>query len=167
VRQDPDLIRQDIEETQSQMGDTVEAPAYKADIPSRARDAMNERMDAMKGSVFGAVASIADAASGAKSTVANALATMPSAGAGVRTLGSAAAENPLGLAIGSIAVGFLVGLCLPVSDVERDLVGRLGERMTEQAKTAAVDAIENGKAAVTQAIGEAISGAPHNGPLKA
>lgn len=33
VSKDPDLIRQDIEETQSRMGDTVEALAYKADIP--------------------------------------------------------------------------------------------------------------------------------------
>ncbi|MGA8097788.1 MAG: DUF3618 domain-containing protein [Candidatus Cybelea sp.] len=159
MSKDPDLIRQDIEETQFRMGETVEALAYKADIPSRARDAMNDRVDEIRRSVSGAIASVADAASGAKSTVANTVAGMPTPGAGVRTLRSAAAENPLGVAIGSIAVGFLIGLCLPVSDLERDRVGRLGERMTEQAKTAATDAIEHGKAAVTQALGDAISSA--------
>jgi hypothetical protein len=51
---------------------------------------------------------------------------------------------------------------LPVSDLERDRVGRLGERMTEQAKSAASDALEQGKAVVTQALGDAISGSgPH------
>lgn len=79
--------------------------------------------------------------------------------ASVRALRTAAAENPLGLAIGSIAVGFLVGLCLPVSDLERDRVGAAGERITGMAKSAAIDAIEQGKAAVKQAVGDAISGA--------
>ena len=84
---------------------------------------------------------------------------MPSAGEGLRSIRSAAARNPLGLAIGSVAAGFLVGLCLPVSKVERERVGLLGERMTAQAKTAAADAIEEGKAAVTHAIGDALSSA--------
>lgn len=78
---------------------------------------------------------------------------------GLGALRSAAAQNPLGLAIGSVAIGFLVGLCLPVTDIERERVGRIGERMTEQAKSAAADAIEQGKAAVTQAIGDALTNA--------
>ena len=77
MSKDPDLIRQDIEETQFRMGETVEALAYKADIPSRARDAMNDRVDEIRRSVSGAIASVADAASGAKSTVANPVRACP------------------------------------------------------------------------------------------
>ena len=79
--------------------------------------------------------------------------------ASARSFRTAAAENPLGLAIGSIAVGFLVGLCLPLSELERDRVGTVGERMTELAKSAATDAIEHSKVAVKQAVGDAISSA--------
>ncbi len=74
-------------------------------------------------------------------------------------LRSTAVQNPLGLAIGSVAIGFLVGLCLPVTDFERERVGRIGERMTEQAKSAAADAIEQAKVAVTQAAGDALTNA--------
>ena len=159
MSQDPNLIRQDIADTQARMGDTVEALAYKADVPARAKDAINERVDAIKGRVSGAVASVTGAASDAKGSIANAAASVPSAGESLTALRSVAAENPLGLVIGSVAAGFLIGLCLPVSDLERERVGRLGEKMTEQAKTAASEAIEQGKVAVTQAIGDAISGA--------
>ncbi|MGA9274848.1 MAG: DUF3618 domain-containing protein [Candidatus Cybelea sp.] len=157
MSQDPEIIRQNIAETQTQIGETAEALAYKTDLPSRARDAVNQRVDAIRGQVSDAFASVTDVAASAKETVGSAVAGIPSAGAGLRSIRSAAARNPLGLAIGSIAAGFLVGLCLPVSAVERERVGRLGERMTAQAKSAAVDAIEEGTAAVTHAIGDALS----------
>jgi len=173
VDQNPDAIRRDIEQTQARMGDTVEALAYKTDVPARARDAINDRVDAIKGrasdivstasdAVGAAGDAIGDAAAGAKEKVASAVAAMPSPSQAVQTIGTIASNNPLGLAIGSIAAGFLIGLCLPVSDIERDRVGRIGERMTEQAKSAAADAVEQGKAAVTQAIGDALSGTAQN-----
>lgn len=129
------------------MGETVEAIAYKTDFPSRARDSINERIETIKGKVSDTFSSASDA-----------VAAMPNPAAGLRTAGSIASANPLGLAIGAVAVGFLVGLCLPVSDLERERVGKIGEQMTEQAKSAAAGAIEQGKAVVTQAIGDVISG---------
>ena len=166
--QNPESIRRDIEQTQARMGDTVEALAYKTDVPARARDAVNDRVDAIKGKISGVMSSatsavgaagdaIGGATSSAKETAANAVAAMPSPSEAVQTIGTIASNNPLGLAIGSIAAGFLIGLLLPVSDIERDRVGRIGEQMTDKAKSAAADAVEQGKAAVTQAIGDAIS----------
>jgi hypothetical protein len=40
--QDPDQIRQDIEDTRAEMSETVEAVGYKADVPSRAKDKVSE-----------------------------------------------------------------------------------------------------------------------------
>ena len=157
MSQDPNVIRQDIADTQARMGDTVEALAYKADVPARARDAVNDRVDALKSKVSGAVASVTSAVSDAQGAISTAAAAVPSPSESLSVVRSVAADNPLGLVIGSVAAGFLIGLCLPVSDLERERVGRLGERMTEQAKSAATEAIEQGKAAVTQAIGDAIS----------
>lgn len=158
MSQDPEAIRRDIEDTQARMGETVEALAYKTDVPARTRDAVNDRVDAIKGAVSGAASNVRSVASNA----ANALPSREDAAEGWRTVGSLASQNPLGVAIGALAVGFLVGLCLPVSDIERDRVGRLGEQMTDQAKAAAGDAIEQGKVAVTQAIGDALTRSPQS-----
>jgi hypothetical protein len=35
--QDPDVIQEDIEQTRADMGETVEAVGYKADVPSGPR----------------------------------------------------------------------------------------------------------------------------------
>lgn len=154
MSQDPEAIRRDIEDTQSRMGETVEALAYKADVPSRTRDAVNDRVETIKGKVSDAIGS----ATGVMRGAANALPSRDDAAEGLRSMSSLAARNPLGIAIGAVAVGFLVGLLLPVSDIERERVGQLGEKMTDQAKAAASSAIDQGKAAVTQAIGDAITG---------
>jgi ElaB/YqjD/DUF883 family membrane-anchored ribosome-binding protein len=154
VSQDPEAIRRDIEDTQSRMGETVEALAYKADVPARTRDAVNDRVETIKGKVSDVIGS----ATGAMRGAANAMPSRDDAAEGLRTMNSFASSNPLGIAIGAVAVGFLVGLLLPVSDIERERVGQLGEQMTDQAKAAASSAIEQGKAAVTQAIGDAITG---------
>ncbi len=129
------------------MANTVEALAYKTDVPARTRDAVNDRVEAIKGKVSDVVSAVKAVTSAATKTQS------------LGSLRSAAKDNPLGLAIGSVAAGFLIGLCLPVSEIERERVGRLGERMTEHARSAASDVLEQGKAAVVQAVDEAISSA--------
>ncbi len=66
-------------------------------------------------------------------------------------------KNPLGLAIGSLAAGFLLGLALPVSDLERDNVGPIGEKVKDQAKSAATEMVAQGKAAVATAVSDALT----------
>ncbi len=125
---DPDAIRQDIDQTRERLGDTVEALAYKTDVAARAKDAVSDGVDAAKGAA-------AKALEAARSTVAGVGARIPSshdAKAGVREAGSLAARNPLGLAIGSAAVGFLIGLILPVSTAARDRSGPC-EQIAEEA----------------------------------
>jgi hypothetical protein len=95
---------------------------------AQARDAVNQRVDAVKGKISGAVSS-------AKTAVNYASESLPS------TMRSSATRNPLGLAIGSVAVGFLFGLMFPVSDIERDRIGPIGEQMAENAKSAASNAV--------------------------
>ena len=51
--QDPDAIRQDIEETRAEMSETVEAIGYKADVPSRAKDAVSDKVESVKSAVTG------------------------------------------------------------------------------------------------------------------
>lgn len=180
--QDPEAIKHDIEQTRERMGDTIEALAYKTDVPARAKDALDERVDSIKGAVSSVVGSartalggaaanvqaraadVVDAASDTRSSISDATAharnqlpTGTQAKQRVRSMRSRVEQNPLGLAIGSIAAGFLIGSMLPVSDVERENIGPIGEKMVGSAKDAAANVVEQGKTAVTNAVSDAFS----------
>ena len=49
--QDPDQIRQEIEQTRVDMSETVDAIGYRADVPSRAKEKVNEKVDNVKSKV--------------------------------------------------------------------------------------------------------------------
>jgi uncharacterized protein DUF3618 len=67
------------------------------------------------------------------------------------------AENPLGLALGALAVGFLAGLLTPVTDFERDKVGPIRDDLLDRAQSVGSDVIEHGK----QVVQETVQGALH------
>ncbi|MDQ3936270.1 MAG: DUF3618 domain-containing protein [Actinomycetota bacterium] len=132
--QDPDAIRQDIESTREQMGETIDAIGYKADVKSRAKESVSERTDAIKAKV-GGVMGRADEAT-------------PSAGEvkqGARQAVSVAQENPLGLAVGAVAAGFIAGMLIPSTRVEDEKLGPVADRVKDQAKQTGQEAVERGK----------------------
>ncbi len=59
--EDPGRIRQEIEETRGQMGDTVEALAHKADVPGRVKESLSDKRDRVMGAMSGAGSKISDA----------------------------------------------------------------------------------------------------------
>ncbi|HEY0396341.1 MAG TPA: hypothetical protein VGD01_17830 [Candidatus Elarobacter sp.] len=202
------------------MGDTVEALAYKSDVPSRVKDAVNDRVETVKGTISDVVESVKDTLTGAGGKVGNALGgakrgmsdTLSGATGTLRdatgtlrettgnagdtlsdttsnlrstvqntisnTVGQAAgklpnpgnvtsaarrgagiaAENPLGLALGALAVGFLAGLAAPITDLEREKVGPLRDELVGRAKDLGTDALEHGKQ-VLQETAQAALGA--------
>src|SRR5688500_20151726 len=115
--EDPGQIRQEIEETRAQMGDTVDALAYKADVKERAKDSIAEKKDRLVSSVTGAGERIGDAA--------------PSTGQvkeGAQKAAGVAQENPIGLASGGVAVGVIAGMLLPSTRHEGEQIGRAAWR---------------------------------------
>src|SRR5215210_3497906 len=107
--QDPDQIRNDIEDTRARMGDTAEALGHKADVPGRAREAISGKVDSVKSTFTGATPSSGDVKQGAQQAV------------------GIAKENPLGLAIGATAVGFVAGLLIPSTKVENERIGPMAD----------------------------------------
>ena len=67
-----------------------------------------------------------------------------------------AQENPLGLAVGAIAAGFLVGLAVPSSDLEHDKLGPVADRVKDQAKETGQEALDRGKE-VAQSAAQTVS----------
>jgi ElaB/YqjD/DUF883 family membrane-anchored ribosome-binding protein len=121
--QDPDASRAQIEDTRGQMGNTIEAIGYKTDVKSRARDKVNRVM----GKANDATPSGDDVKQGAQKAA------------------SVAQENPLGLAVGAVAAGFLAGMLIPSTSVEDEKLGPVADSVKEKAVETGQEALEHGK----------------------
>jgi len=110
------------------MGDTVSALAYKADVPGRMRESAGQKKDALTGSL----ASARDAITG-------------STGDGAKRTVGMAQSNPLGLAIGAAAIGFMVGSLLPETRIEEEKLGPMAAEARQQVSELAGEAVEHGK----------------------
>ena len=64
-------------------------------------------------------------------------------------------ENPLGLAIGAAAGGFLVGLLVPSTRVEDEKIGETADQMKDAVKESGQEALDRGKQVAQEAIGAA------------
>src|SRR5256885_4380170 len=101
--QDPAAIREEIEHTREHMGDTVDALGYKADVPARAKESVSEKV----GSVSEKVGSLRSKLTGVSSQVADAAPDKEGVKQGAQQAAGVVQENPLGLAVGAAAAGFL------------------------------------------------------------
>jgi gas vesicle protein len=137
--QDPGEIRQDIERTREQMGDTVEALSYKTDVKARAKDSITDRVDSVKSRVGLAGSKVSDATPSGEDVK-----------QGARRAKGIAEENPLGLAIGAVAIGFIAGLAVPATRVEDERLGPVADQVKDQAKETGQEALERGKEVARQ-----------------
>jgi ElaB/YqjD/DUF883 family membrane-anchored ribosome-binding protein len=143
--EEPDRIRAEIEQTRYEMGTTVDALGYKADVKARAKD----RVTGVKDRVVGATPDGDEVKQQA------------------RRAKSLAQDNPLGLAVGAIAVGFLAGTLLPSTRVEDAKLGELSDDVVERAKATGQEALERGKQVAQDAAETAKeSGRDHASELK-
>ena len=58
---------------------------------------------------------------------------------------SVAQENPLGLAVGAVAVGFLAGMLVPSTRVEDEKLGPMADDVKDRAKQTGQEALDRGK----------------------
>jgi len=132
--EDPDAIRDEIADTRERMGETIDALGYKADVKSRAKDNVSGKVDSVKERLGLAGQKASDVTPDAEQVKGQ-----------VRRAAGVAQENPLGLAVGAAAAGFLLGMLVPSSRVEDEKLGPVADRVKEQAKETGQEALERGK----------------------
>src|SRR5215203_2976080 len=132
--QDPSDIRAELEETRGRVGAEVDALSYKTDVSARVGDYVDEKKQAVKDKFTGA----RDAVTGTASRA------VPD-GQRVSRMKDTAERNPIGLAVGAAAVGFVAGLMIPSTRAEDERLGQMSDRLVEAAKETAGDAVERGK----------------------
>jgi hypothetical protein len=154
--QDPAAIRQDIAQTRTEMSETVEAVGDKADVPSRAKEAVSDKVENVKSkvsntatrakqAVVGTASKAGDAASGTAARVGEATPSGGEVKQKTRKVAGLAKENPLGLAIGAAAIGFLAGLAMPSTRVEDEKLGPVADQVKDRVKETGQEALDRGK----------------------
>jgi len=145
------------------MTETVDAIGYRTDVKTRARDAVVNRKDAAM-----------NKASGMINRVVGAMPDVPSPGdvsmpgfvpdgeqmrhgadqvkQGAQQAVSVAQANPIGLGVGAVAVGLLVGMALPTTQVEDERLGDLSDDLKQQAREAGSEALDRGKRVAQDAV---------------
>jgi gas vesicle protein len=162
VGEEPDRIRAEIDQTREEMSETVDALGYKADVKTRAKESLQDKRDSAKESIVGATQSVKDKLVGAGETVGD---RVGSAGSTVsdrtpdaeqvkyqaRRAVGVAQSNPLGLAIGSVAVGFIAGMLIPTTRVEDEKIGPVADDVKDRARQTGQEALEHGKQVAQEA----------------
>jgi gas vesicle protein len=152
VGQTPDEIREQIEQTRSEMGDTAEALGYKANVPARTKGWVADKKDAVVSAVAGTKDSVASSVSGATSAVSDATPDGRQVKDAGRRVVGVAQENPIGLAIAGAAVGFVAGLFVPATRAENDRLGAKADQLKASARDAGQEALQHGKDVATATV---------------
>ena len=139
----PDHIRENIEDTRTRMGETVEAIGYKADVKSRVKDTIVQKKDAVVGSADSLV-----------SRVSGAVPDRQTVKTGAQKVG-VSKQNPLGLGIAGAAVGFVVGTLIPSTTVEDERLGDMSDQVGEKAREAGQEALDRTKDVAREAVDNA------------
>lgn len=145
MAQTSEELKREIGETREQMAETADALAYKADVPTRTKDWIGEKKDAIVETVSGVSSKVGDAAPDGSDVT-------RSAGRMKRL----AERNPVGLAIGGAAVGFIAGLLTPSTRIEDERIGPMADDVKASAAEAGREAVERGKDVVQEAGSAAI-----------
>lgn len=154
--QEPADIRRQIENTRDEMGQTVEAMADRANVPGRVKRSIGDRKDR-----------VMETMSGTGQRVNEATPSGADVREGAQKAAGIAQENPLGLVIGGLAVGFLAGLALPSTRIENERIGPVADDLKDRAAGVGQEALERGKVVAEQAAEAASEAAQEAGSEQA
>lgn len=150
--EDTSNIREEIEQTRAEMGDTVDALAHKTDVKSRMKESMTDKKERLRAQMSGTTSRIGDATPDGEEMK-----------QGARQVVGIAEENPIGLAMGGLAAGFLAGMLLPSTKLEDQRMGPMADELKSKAKETAEEAVERGKEVTSQVTEQAVETAKEAG----
>jgi len=137
------VLADPIREARTDVSDTMNALGHKADVKSRVKESVSGKKDSLLGK--------------ADSLVSTMTGTVPAKGQmvqGARKVG-VSKENPMGLAIGGAAVGFLLGLLAPSTRVEDEKIGEAADQVKDAVTESGQEALQRGKQVAQETVGAA------------
>lgn len=114
----------EVEDARERVADDVRSVAYNANVVERGKEAAQNKMDEVKHA-------------------------LGSAGMRVR---NATAENPMGMLLAGMAVGFLIGMMLPPTRFEAERIGPMADEMKDRMREAGGEVMRRGTEVIKDTI---------------
>jgi len=157
------MIRSDIAQTRAQMGETLDALSYKADVPARAKGWVGRKKDSVTGACGSGISKVSGATDSMVSKVSGMTPGPGDIQYGAGRMKDTAERNPLGLTLAGAALGFVAGLFAPSTRMENEKLGPMSDQVKAQAADAGQEALEHGKQVAQAAAQSAVETAKEEG----
>jgi hypothetical protein len=153
-RSSAEVLSDPVREMQSDVSETMSALGHKANVKSRVKESVARKKNALVGGVSSGKDAVVGKADSLVSSVTGAVPDKGEVVEGARKVG-VSKENPLGLVIGGAAVGFVVGLIVPLTRVEDEKIGETADQVKDAVKESGQEAFDRGKQVAQEAIDSA------------
>lgn len=137
--QERDEVRE-VELARSRVAHDVRNVAENANVVERAKENVHDRIDDAKSAVSDKVSGMRDKLGDARDSIASNLGN-------VNPL-----ENPIAMLLGGLAIGFLIGMVLPVSRFEADRIGPITDDVKDRVRQAGGEVVRRGTEVIKETI---------------
>jgi len=138
--QERDQVRE-LEDARRRVAEDVRSVAENANVVERAKETARNKVEDVKSGVGQRVQQVRDTLQGARDTLQDRLPSNLQLG-----------DNPMGMLIAGLAVGFLIGLVLPVTRFESERIGPFAQDMKDKARQARSEVARRGSEVIKETI---------------
>jgi hypothetical protein len=155
--QDRNQVRE-IEQARERVAQDVRSVAENANVVERTKETVQGKVDDAKSAVGDKVRAASDKVRAAGDKLSDARDTMQtSVQSSMDSMRSNVGnmnflENPLAMLVGGIAVGFLIGMVLPVSRFEAERIGPIADDMKDRVRGAGTEVMRRGGEVIKETI---------------
>lgn len=143
--QERNQIRE-VEDARRRVADDVRSVAENANVVERAKESAQNKMDDVKSTMGERVQMAREKLQDARDHM------QRMAQEGTRNMSMNPSENPIGMLIAGAAVGFLIGLALPVTRFESERIGPIAHDMKDKARQAGNEVVRRGGEVIKETI---------------
>ncbi len=126
----------EVDDARRRVAEDVRSVAENANVVERAKETAQNKMDDVKSSMGERVRQAREKLEDARDQMSNMTPT----------------ENPIGMLIAGVAVGFLIGLALPVTRFESERIGPIAQDMKEKARQKGTEVVRRGGEVIKETI---------------
>jgi len=144
--QDRDQLRQ-VEDARERVAQDVRSVAENANIVERTKETVQDKVDDAKSMVSDRVRDAREKLETARDTMQESVQNMTGNLGNLNPM-----ENPIGMLLAGLAVGFLIGLALPVSRFEAERIGPITDDVKDRMRQARSEMMRRGGEVIKDTI---------------
>lgn len=137
----------EVELARERVAQDVRNVAENANVVQRTKENVQGRIDDARGAMTDRVSDVRDKLSDARDNLASNLGSMRENMSNVNPL-----ENPVAMLIGGLAIGFLIGMVLPVTQFESERIGPMTDDMKDRMRQAGSEVVRRGSEVIKETI---------------